>query len=110
MAIALLPIMMLMVLQKSESFGLGVSTIFPGKPLLICNCILPGRWWNKWYLIRISYTSEKVDALPTVGPLAMALISSPGTSLIISEKSLAPLQYLTNWPPLIEERCLRTVL
>ena len=52
--------------------------------------------------------SAQVVASGTVGPLAMMLGSSPGTSLIVSVTTRAGAQAAASRPPLMRERCLRT--
>src|SRR5918997_5121874 len=55
--------------------------------------------------------SLKVELSGTVGPEAIVDILSPITSDRIKEKIVHPLlTNLTNRPPLINDRCLRTIL
>ena len=53
--------------------------------------------------------SAQVLASGTVGPLAMTEGSSPGTSLMHSVTTRAGAQAAARRPPLMRERCLRTL-
>ena len=59
---------------------------------------------------RTSSASSNVLASATVGPDAITLKSSPTTSEIAKRSSQAPRVRAASQPPLIAERCLRTVL
>ena len=52
---------------------------------------------------------SQVLASGTVGPLAITAGSSPGTSLMVSVTTCAGWQAAAKRPPLMRERCLRTV-
>src|SRR4051794_6026114 len=61
------------------------------------------------YFSSTARASAKVDASATVGPEAMMAGSSPGTSEMTSVSTRAGWAAAARRPPLMAERCLRTM-
>ena len=88
---------------KRGSPGFGVSSA-------LSKCASIDRGISIWYFLNTARASAKVVGSGVVGPDAITARSSPTTSEIASVWTVAGAHASANRPPLMAERCLRTVL
>ena len=89
---------------KIGSPGFGVSSA------AVARCAATAGGGVMPYFASTARASANVEASGTVGPDAMTAGSSPGTSEIANVTTRAGAAAAASRPPLIAERCLRTVL
>ena len=92
---------------RRGSAGLGVSSILPAAPASRCARTAAGG--SILNLSSTAIASAKVVRSDTVGPEPITPGSSLGTSEISQDSTRAGCAAIASRPPLIAERCLRTV-
>src|SRR4030042_1760737 len=84
--------------------------MFPSSPCFKYRVIEGETLFSNWYFFKTFQASWKVEESGTKGPDPMVSSWSPMTSERIRLITVAGKASLASWPPLVRERCFRTVL